>query len=108
MTHALSLSQFTQFKSYIAARTEAGTLTSTDILLYNIVRSKDLKRGFTPLTNPGRLGGVGRGEWSKFKDAKDHLKYQLSYNKLPTTEMFGEPLSAEVISLLTTALTTGA
>lgn len=54
-------------------------ITAEDILLYNIVRGKDMDRGFTPVTNPNKLAngeGVYKGE-RRLYESRAHLKWIL-------------------------------
>lgn len=56
------------------------TLTAEDILLYNIIRGKDIDRGFTPVTNPTKLAngeGAYKGQRRLF-ESKSHLRWILN------------------------------
>lgn len=53
--------------------------TAVDILLYNIIRGKDIDRGFTPITNPRKLSG-GEDAYQgkrKFIESKRSLRWIL-------------------------------
>lgn len=53
----LSKEEFTAFQEAFKTRANLKQTSAADILLYNIVRDKDLHRGFTPVTNPKKLAG---------------------------------------------------
>ena len=54
-------------------------ITAVDILLYNVIRGKDLERGFTPITNPTKLSGGedAYGGKRKFIESKRSLRWIL-------------------------------
>jgi len=72
-----------QFKQYqLAFRQLAHTkqATAVDHILYNLLRGKDLKRGFTPITNETKLNNNARKEpeWYTFKLALSELIFSIS------------------------------
>lgn len=82
MTHILTHDQFQLFQQAISAKTAAKTLTSADIVLYNIIRDKPAHRGFTPITNSNKMQSLGWTDgWTAFNNvALVQLKSQLKYS----------------------------
>jgi hypothetical protein len=73
----LSKEEFLSFQTLFKARAQAKQTRSTDILLYNIIRGKDLHRGFTLVTNPKKLAG-GENAYSgdrRFMESKRILRW---------------------------------
>jgi len=68
---ALTCLDSTQYMSIINAisdLTRSKELTRADIVLYNVVRVLPINRGFTPVTNPGKIkGGHARIQYNMFK-----------------------------------------
>lgn len=54
-------------------------LTAAMMVFYNAVRGKDLKRGFTPITNKNKLENGARADWGHHM-AWFNLKYTLLPN----------------------------
>lgn len=75
ISHTLSKTEFLQFQSAFKARANAGKLSREDMLLYNIVRGKDPRRGFTAITNTAKLAN-GSSEWSGWQQARYFLQYR--------------------------------
>lgn len=73
--------------------------SASDMILYNIIRGKDIKRGFTPITNSNRLAN-GADPWYGYKSALSNLRWNIKRNKI----LFGQPLTdeqaASIISVL--------
>lgn len=55
-------------------------ITSTDILLYNIIRGKNVDRGFTPITNPKKLEGGEKAYngMRKLFECKQNLRWTIA------------------------------
>lgn len=100
MNYLLSKAQYQSLVLTIKDKTAFKTLTSSDIILYNIVRGKPLTNGFSPLTNLGRLNAVpgvdyGGGEYYAFNQAKATLKSLLTYKPTDIITMFNNELSVD-------------
>ena len=69
--------QFQQYQSAFRAFSRDKNVSAQEHILYNFIRNKDLKRGFTPITNSKKLG-VGtnyrRSEWATFDTMLADLK----------------------------------
>ena len=76
-TFVLSKEEFLQFREAFKAKAKAKTITSADILLYNLVRNKDPKNGFTPITSQVKLNN-GMYEWMGYTHARFELDWKLS------------------------------
>ena len=60
-------------EQYLEAKTAWNNIaarTPVDHIIYNAIRGFDLKRGFTAITNPTKLGN-GASAWQGFDDALD-------------------------------------
>jgi hypothetical protein len=92
ITHTLSKHEFLQFQSAFKARATSGKNQAADMLVYNIIRGKDPKRGFTAITNTNKLNN-GAGEWFGFTQAKyNALLYIMSPKK---RELFKDKYTVE-------------
>ena len=65
-------------EQYLAAKAAWKSMTNrnaVDHIIYNAIRGFDIKRGFTGITNPTKLGN-GAEEWAGFKFAKEQARYR--------------------------------
>ena len=70
--------QFKQYQQDFRALSSSKEATAEDHILYNLIRGKDLKRGFTPITNERKLNAdYYRHEWRTFERALSNLKHQI-------------------------------
>ena len=81
VSYILSKEQYQQFAASFIARAHAKNLSSGDMLLNNIIRNKDVRRGFTPITNPSKLCH-GMNAWQGFTDAQQDLGRQIRWGSL--------------------------
>lgn len=111
----ISKEQFQQFRAAFKSKTRT---TSADILLYNIIRNKDPKRGFTPITSPTKLLN-GMWDWQSFSHAMELLsvvymkprrfittgiEYPMSKAGHEYRETYGDLLTPEVCEQITAVL----
>lgn len=97
-----SKEQFQIFSEHFTAAANAKRLTSSDILLNNIIRGKDVRRGFTPITNPTKLNS-GTKAWQGFDAARGQLIANLRYSCADIARQYGidipPEMSADIIRL---------
>lgn len=99
MEHILSQEQFTEFKALIKTKAANKQLTATDIIVYNIIRGKDIKRGFTPITNPKTLLYQCNGNrWMRFNWIVHYLPWSIK------SKGVGIELSTETLAKILEAL----
>lgn len=83
MNYILSKEQFQNLQQVIAAKTNDKTLTSADIVLYNIIRGKLAHHGFTPVTNTHKLEQLKKcylTAWYAYNNcAAEGLQHKLKY-----------------------------
>lgn len=105
MTHILTKEQFDLFIEVFHTRALNKTLSSQDMILSNIFRSKDIRRGFTPITNPNKLSG-GADPWLGFKTPFNELRFSLRFprgvDKL--SAQVGVSLTPEMVEAISAAL----
>lgn len=87
-TFILSKEQFQLFNEKFIDAANRKALTAGNMILNNILRNKDARRGFTPITNPTKLGH-GMDAWQGFKEARSHLISDLRWNRKLLLEKFG-------------------
>lgn len=73
-TFILSKEQFVQYNDHFVSAARARALTAGDMLLHNILCNKDIRRGFTPITNSNKLNH-GANEWQGFIAARDEIRH---------------------------------
>lgn len=100
ISYTLSKQEFLQFQSAFKARAKTGSNSSADMVLYNIVRGKSAKHGFTPITNQIKINN-GASEWSGFNQAKLYASFRLNgpkkketFKSLYTIELTEEQFAA--------------
>lgn len=98
-TYILSKEQYQLFNEKFIEAANAKSLTSANIILNNILRGKDARRGFTPITNPTKLNH-GANEWQGFDAARSQLVHYLRWSRKYFQEKFGleitDDMSAEI------------
>lgn len=68
--------QFKTIQARFQERSRNKLATAVDHVFYNIIRGKDLKHGFTPLTNENKLkNSYNNYPWANFTHAKAMVKY---------------------------------
>lgn len=72
ISHTLSKTEFLQFQTAFRARANARNISSSDLVLYNLVRGKSPKNGFTEITNKIKINN-GAHRWTGFHQAKYNL-----------------------------------
>ena len=71
--------QFYRFQEAFRQRSRTKQASVTDHILYNLLRGKDLKRGFTPITNPYKLSNdCAVRPWRTFSAAIHSLRYSIT------------------------------
>lgn len=75
ISHILSKEQFLQFQTAFRARANAKNISASDIVLYNVVRGKDKKHGFSPITNATKLAN-GTYPWLAYTSAEYFAKFR--------------------------------
>lgn len=76
MNTEITKEQFIAFREAFRARAHNKILTSTDMMLYNIVRGLPASRGFTPITNHTKLAN-GMIADNALVDARVSIKWKL-------------------------------
>ena len=74
-----SKQEFQFFQQAFKEKARNKQTTADDILLYNIIRGKNMDRGFTPITNTKKLSG-GEDAYKgmrKLHESKHHLRWVL-------------------------------
>lgn len=101
MTHILSKEQFDLFTQSFHRNAHTQTLSSLDMILNNIFRDKDIRRGFTPITNPRKLSG-GQDPWLGFKAPRNELRTSLTWQRGidRISARIGIPLTPEIIAAI--------
>ena len=98
-SYILSKEQYQQFAASFTARAHAKNLSSGDMLLNNIIRNKDVRRGFTPITNPSKIGH-GMNAWQGFTDAQQDLGRQIRWGKDQLKQKFGIEVNDEMATAI--------
>lgn len=94
----ISREQFTAFRTTFRALANAKALTSTDILINNLIRGLPADRGFHPISNATKLAN-GADEWFGFNLAKSDFRWSNSFKKTATADRY-KSLTAENITEL--------
>lgn len=100
-SYFLSREQFLSFHDQFKARAHARQLTSTDILLYNLIRDLPLTRGFSSITNATKLAN-GATPTFALDSARSHLQYLL--RRPDKIKALYSSLSDDIIAQLLTKL----
>jgi hypothetical protein len=94
-TFILSKDQYELFNEKFTAAANAKSLTAGNMILNNILRNKDVRRGFTPITNPSKLAH-GMNAWQGFIDARAQLSHNLRWGRPQLNQKFGIDLTDEM------------
>jgi hypothetical protein len=104
-----SRQEFEFFKQAFKEKARNKQITAEDILLYNIIRGKDLDRGFTPVTNPTKLAN-GEDAYSGMRrlvESKRNLRWTLesfSRGSAPGASAIQYGLTREICTKIVTLL----
>lgn len=98
-SYILSKEQYQQFAAGFTARARTKNISSGDMLLYNIIRNKDVHRGFTPITNPSKINH-GMNAWQGFVDARQTLNQQIRWSKDQLKSKFGVEFTEETTTAI--------
>lgn len=72
--------QFRQYQEAFRQLSRAKMATSEDHVLYNLMRGRDLKNGFTPLTNEKKINAhYAKSPWRNFDAALNSLKSSIKH-----------------------------
>lgn len=82
------------FKTY--CKTNMKLLKAEDFILFNVIFSRDIKKGFSPIVRESKLRGNNGNHFSAFDAAKYKLKYNLKFSPLIYKNKFD--LSSENIA----------
>ena len=94
-TFILSKEQYQLFNEKFIEAANAKSLTAGNMILNNILRNKDARRGFTPITNPIKLNH-GTDTWQGYLEARSHLISDLRWSRKMLKEKFGINVTAEL------------
>jgi hypothetical protein len=94
-TFVLSKDQYELFNEKFATAAKAKSLTAGNMILNNILRNKDVRRGFTPITNRSKLAH-GMNAWQGFIDARTQLVHDVRWGRKALKEKFGLDLTDEM------------
>jgi len=75
MNTLLTKEQFAAYREQYLVRAHNKTLTPADIIIYNIVRGKSPRCGFTAITNTNKLNCCAFDKWQGFLQPKSHLMW---------------------------------
>ena len=100
-TFILSKEQYQLFNEKFIEAANAKSLTSANMLLNNILRNKDARRGFTPITNSHKLNH-GANAWQGYDDARSQLIHYLRWSRKYFGEKFGLDITDDIAAQLTT------
>ena len=79
-TFIFNKDEFQKLQAAFKEKAHNKDVSASAMVLYNIVRGKDPRSGFTPITHTGKLAG-GMREWGAYSDAKYGLKWSFTPNK---------------------------
>ena len=91
----LNKEQYQLFHEKFIEAANAKSLTAGNMILNNILRNKDVRRGFTPITNPSKLGH-GMDAWQGFIDARQQLTSNFRWHRKQLHEKFGIEFTDEM------------
>lgn len=74
MNTEITKEQYITFRTAFKALARAKQITSSDIMLYNVIRGLPVSRGFTPITNQVKLANGAIAS-----EALYHAKYQVKW-----------------------------
>mgnify|MGYP003583156938 CR=1 FL=1 len=94
-TFILSKEQYQLFNEKFIEAANAKSLTSANMILNNILRNKDVRRGFTPITNTTKLNH-GTNAWQGYLEARSHLISDLRWSRKMLKEKFGLDITDEI------------
>ena len=94
-TFILFKEQYQLFNEKFIEAANAKSLTSANMILNNILRNKDARRGFTPITNTNKLNH-GANAWQGYDDARSQLAYYLRWSRKMLKEKFGLDITDEI------------
>lgn len=94
-TYIYTKEQFLQFNERFVQAANAKSISSADILLHNIISNKNIRCGFTPITNQQKLSN-GAKEWRGFDEACSNLRYSLRYNHDGLSKKFGIAIDDDI------------
>lgn len=100
--HILTKDQYTQFNKLFTNAANRKSISASDIILNNILRGKDARRGFTEITNETKLGH-GMDPWQGYKQAKAQLISSLRWSRTSYVSKFGLDLSNELAEAISQA-----
>lgn len=102
-TYILSKEQYQLFNEKFIEAANAKSLTSAHMILNNILRNKDARRGFTPITNTNKLNH-GAAAWQGYLEARSHLISDLRWSRKALKEKFSldvtDELADEIIRIV--------
>lgn len=91
----LSKEQYQLFNEKFIEAANAKSLTSANMIINNILRNKDARRGFTPITNTNKINH-GTDVWQGFLEAHSHLISDLRWSRKALKEKFGLDVTDEL------------
>lgn len=95
-TYILTKEQFQQYAAKFASKANSDSLAAHTMILHNILRNKDARRGFTPITNPTKLSN-GADEWQGYKFARQTLLSSLRRNRAELSKYIGIEVTDDLI-----------
>jgi hypothetical protein len=97
MEFILNKEQFQEAQKHWKKFAQARKATSSDMLIYNLIRGKAADFGFTPISNKRKLDNNGNDPFQNFKLAKSNARYELKWNQTPLETIFGSIMKDEKI-----------
>lgn len=94
-TFVLFKEQYQLFNEKFIEAANAKSLTSANMILNNILRNKDARRGFTPITNTTKLNH-GTNAWQGYLEARSHLISDLRWSRKMLKVKFGLDITDKI------------
>jgi hypothetical protein len=88
--------QFRQYQEAFRQLSRSKQATVEDHILYNLIRGKDLKRGFTPITSEKKLNAhYSKNAWLAFDAACNNLAWNIRSKHSTFKDRYGETITTE-------------
>jgi hypothetical protein len=88
--------QFKQYQEAFRQLSRDKKATKEDHILYNLIRGKDLKLGFTPITRESKLNAhYSKNAWRTFDEALNNLSWNIKSKHGDFKTRYGETITTE-------------
>ena len=106
INHLLSRAELREFRTTFRSRANKRLNTASDMLLQNLLRGREAKRGFTAVTNNVKLNQGGQHPFYGYNLAVLHLRYLLRSNRNWIRTTFGSFITDQICDQLEQKLKT--